>query len=84
MEFRNAHNLWDNSDIVFETIKKSRNDDWLWIRNSNCKYIDVRIDMRSGLCIIKDRKGNRISPSQLAYQYTEENQEKIKNSEAYK
>lgn len=51
----------------------SREDYWSWASNSYCKYIDVRIDMRDGGCIIRGRDGAlRISPERLAWQYSKE------------
>ena len=47
---------------------------WTWSRNTECKYIDLRIDMRDGGCLI-GAKGERISPERLAWQYSKENRE---------
>lgn len=44
---------------------------WVWSRNTDCKYVELRVDMRDGGCIICDRHGNRISPEQLQWQYSE-------------
>lgn len=27
---------------------------WNWLRDANCKYINVRIDMRDGRCFVTD------------------------------
>ena len=64
---------WDSIDDVIPVVKASMSKElprkWSWVANSRCKYIELRIDMRDGGCIIKDRKGNRISPAELNYQY---------------
>lgn len=62
-------NIWDKFAVVTETIAKSLSGEWLWWRNSRCKYINVRIDMRSGDCIITDNQGQRIGPSELRHQF---------------
>jgi hypothetical protein len=64
-------NIWDHLDDflkVYETMKKG---EWSWTKNIDCKYIDLRIDMRDGGCIIS-AKGERITPEQLAWQYSKE------------
>ena len=64
------HNIWDNINEVFPAIRETLEDiEWIWPFNSKCKYITVRIDMRDGGCILKDRNGNRISIEDLVYQY---------------
>ena len=78
-EDRVKHNIWDTDlDEVFKTIKECHGDDkfdmkadWLWIRNSRCKYISVRIDMRDGAFVLVDRAGERISLEHLKFQYKE-------------
>jgi hypothetical protein len=62
-------NQWDNVDTVIDVIDKVKNNTWFWHKNMKCKYINVRIDMRDGGCIIEDRYGNRILPEDLTYQY---------------
>ena len=54
---------------VMETVKLSRKREWSWIKNWDCKYINLRIDMRDGGAILVNRAGKRISPDQLKYQY---------------
>lgn len=70
---KNERNLWDHLDSVIEIYQKMKNKEWFWFKNMDCKYIDVRIDMRDGGCIIKQRSGVRINPEELAWQYSEEN-----------
>lgn len=60
---------WDNIDDFLRVMNEVKAGNWHWARNMKCKYVDLRVDMRDGGCIIKDRDGNRISPQQLAYQY---------------
>jgi len=62
-------NIWDDSEEVFSTIRNLLNvRTWWWSRNSKCKYVSVRIDMRDGNCILSDRNGKRISVEDLKYQ----------------
>lgn len=42
---------------------------WSWSRNWDCKYVDIRIDMRDGGFIVMDQEGRRISLDQLKWQY---------------
>lgn len=73
-EEKTAMNSWDMIDSVGKVIKMVRAKEWSWVSSADCKYITVRIDMRDGGCIIKDRSGKRIGPDRLAFQYTKENQ----------
>lgn len=45
--------------------------DWSWARNFDCKYVDLRIDMRDGGFVIC-AKGKRISLDKLKWQYKDE------------
>ena len=72
---KRAMNLWDHVDAFIEVYNKMKAGNWKWIKNQRCKYVDLRIDMRDGGCIIKDSDGKRISPEMLAWQYTSENPE---------
>ena len=62
---------WIDSKPIFDIVEKSakRDGSWSWARNMQCKYIDLRIDMRDGHCILKDRDGNEIPLSKLEYQH---------------
>ena len=68
-------NIWDRLDDVVDVVNLSRQRKWSWTRSANCKYIDVRIDMRDGGCIIRDRAGERIGPNRLRWQYSDESPE---------
>ena len=67
----------DLAKAVMETVKLSRDREWCWVKNWDCKYINLRVDMRDGGAIIVNRAGKRISPDQLKYQYNylEENED---------
>jgi len=69
LEDKQANNIWDNIDDVLPVIEAARDRKWKWVLNTACKYIELRVDMRDGGCIIKDRHGNRINPEDLAYQF---------------
>lgn len=49
--------------------------DWSWARNWNCKYINLRIDMRDGGFILTNDKQQRINLEQLLWQYKIENED---------
>jgi len=65
-------NVWDKIEDFANVYKKMRNGDWSWIYNSKCKYVELRVDMRNGGCIISDRSGTRIDPKDLEYQFNKE------------
>ena len=61
-------NIWDSLEPVIETIALAKIGKWVWYKNSRCKYIEVRIDMRDFKCIIRDRHSVRISPVDMVRQ----------------
>ena len=42
---------------------------WSWARNWNCKYVNLRIDMRDGGFVMTNSEGERINLEQLRWQY---------------
>ena len=62
-------NEWWGLFRLLRWLNRARSGRWLWAYNQRCKYINVRIDTRSGHCVIHDRDGNRITPEQLEYQH---------------
>lgn len=65
---KEAKNVWDHLSDFVKVWNKLKTGEWHWYKNSKCKYVELRIDMRTGHCIIRDREGNRINPEDLAYQ----------------
>jgi len=61
---------WRPAGEVLRTLRRMRRFGWSWGRNTRCKYIDIRIDMRSGLCYLMDRDGKFITLAQLQWQYS--------------
>ena len=59
---------WDHIDDVLPVLESARAGKWTWVGNSRCKYLGLRIDTRSGQCIIMDRNGERISVADLRAQ----------------
>ena len=43
--------------------------EWIWPRNSRCKYVNLKIDTRAGAYRIEDRDGKPISFDELLFQY---------------
>ena len=70
---RSAMNLWDKFEDFLKVYSAMKKNEWLWIRNTECKYVELRIDMRDGGCIIMNRDSERIGPDRLAYQYSTSN-----------
>lgn len=48
------------------------NNYWHWFKNTQCKYVNLRIDMRDGGFVLLNRDGQRISLKQLQWQYGDE------------
>ncbi len=69
VEQKAAANIWDHLDDALSVIAAARAGQWNWTENSACKYIELRIDMRDGGCLIRNREGQRINPGDLAHQY---------------
>jgi hypothetical protein len=69
-----VHNIWEkNLDEVVEFIKwasKKGEHNWSWTASKNwdCKYVELRFDMRDGAFVIRDRNGKRITFDELKYQ----------------
>lgn len=42
---------------------------WSWARNWDCKYINLRFDMRDGGFVLTNSKDERICLEQLKWQY---------------
>lgn len=63
---------WIPLALVMEVVADSKRDKWDWFKNSKCKYIELRIDMRTASCLIRDRDGNPITLEQLQFQYGKE------------
>lgn len=63
-----ASNTWDNLDDVIRIVRRMRAGTWAWMYNPDCKYLDLRVDMRDGGCLIRNRHGVRIDPTDLADQ----------------
>ena len=62
---------WIPIEKIMEVVNVSKDEDdhsWYWGGNFKCKYIELRIDMRDGCCLLKDRKGNEITLKQLKHQ----------------
>jgi hypothetical protein len=65
---RHAAPEWHHLDDVLAILKRMEAGDWAWMNNPRCKYLTLRLDMRDGGCLIRDRYGNRIDPTELAKQ----------------
>lgn len=65
---KQAANVWDHIDDVLPVIEAARAGKWTPYENMACKYIELRIDMRDGGCIIKNAHGERINPDELRKQ----------------
>lgn len=41
---------------------------WSWTKNSQCKYVSIGIDTRSGCYSVRDRDRNPLTPEELMFQ----------------
>lgn len=57
------------NDILSPILETLHSPAWSWVRNTDCKYINVRIDMRDGHVLLTDRNGKIITIDQLRHQY---------------
>lgn len=68
---------WYPFDYLQRAVFAAKGGEWSWTKNTRCKYIDVRIDMRFGKFTLRDRDGKPITITELEYQYTSEYREEI-------
>lgn len=76
-EFKSKYenNIWHDRDQLqkfVDTILRlsvEDNDEWGWAYNSQCKYMNLKIDMRDGGFIMTNGDGQRIDLPQLEWQY---------------
>ena len=52
-----------------EVIDVLNDPEWEWWRNSKCKYLVIRLDMRDGKCLISDRNGKPLTVEELKAQF---------------
>lgn len=54
-----------------EVLEKARAHDgsWSWVFNTRCKYVTVRVDMRTGDCIFSDRAGAPVTLDDILKQH---------------
>lgn len=50
-------------------LKQVAAGEWIWPRNSRCKYVTLKIDTRRGAFRIEDRDGKPIAFDELRFQY---------------
>ena len=55
--------IWNQSQ------EYSESNEWTWSRNWDCKYVNIRFDMRDGRFTVTNVKGKRINLEQLKWQY---------------
>lgn len=72
IESNEWHSLEELDSYIAAIKKFSRSNlkDWHWSKSKNweCKYVNIRVDMRDGGFIVTGREGNRIDLEALSYQ----------------
>lgn len=63
--------FWEPVERFLAVLTKARkhNGEWEWARNSRCKYVNLRVDMRDGHCVLADRDAVPITFDELEYQF---------------
>lgn len=61
-------NMWDNSPDLIRLLKEMREGKWSWLNNSKHKYLNIRLDTRTGSFIFLDDSGKRVSFDEVAFQ----------------
>lgn len=67
----NLHVGWAPFEAVRLVVEDAIEGRWSWHSNIRCKYIELRVDMRDGHCIIKDRNGSPLTIEELQSQKIE-------------
>jgi len=63
-----GNHRWVDVNEVVNVVNKAKNDEWNWTKNIRCKYINVRIDMRDGACLVFDNDKKPITVNELLKQ----------------
>ncbi len=65
--------------VTFEQVREWLADveagRWSWVRNTRCKYVDMKFDTRRGAYALRDRDGNAITYEELRWQYGREQEQ---------
>jgi hypothetical protein len=59
---------WIPIEDILRVIERAKAGEWEWWRNSNCKYIGIRVDMRDGHCFLTNRDKQPITLAELEHQ----------------
>lgn len=59
---------WEPVEKVMVIVEQAKRCNWQWPLNPECKYIELRIDMRDGYCLIRNREGQPITLAELQRQ----------------
>lgn len=67
-----SNNIWMPPKDFVRNMQRifacAENEKWQWPKNWDCKYIDIRIDMRDGGHIITNKTGKRCSVESIEHQ----------------
>lgn len=69
LEEKIKKNIWDSLEDFLDVVAMVKEGKWRWAYNPKFKYVNLRIDMRDGGCLILDNDGNRVDPKDLRFQY---------------
>ena len=58
-------NRWNDDVALFAALLKIH--PHLWLCNSKLKYLDIRIDTRTGHFTVRDRDGDEIEPEKVLF-----------------
>lgn len=71
-KYESVGDPWLCISEVLKVVQKAKSGEWCWTKSEGflCKYVEVRIDMRSGKCLVSDRRGKLLTLKDLNYQYS--------------
>jgi hypothetical protein len=75
LEEKIKKNMWDSIDDFLDVLTMAREGKWRWAMNPKFKYVNIRVDMRDGGCLILDDNDKRVDPKDLLFQYGKKDKE---------
>jgi len=66
--FEEGPKITSSTDLA-DWLAKVASGEWVWTRNSRCKYVTLKIDTRRGAYCILDRDEKPITAEELLFQF---------------
>lgn len=52
---------WYPIEAIVEVVNAMRQKEWTYVKNTPCKSLEIKLDMKNGMCRIKDRTGKLLT-----------------------